>query len=450
MKRIFPLLTLLFISTFSFSQYENFDLSKYKLPDMKRHQLDFDFNSNGSARNSTSYSNDDLKEKQESEYNEFFGGGELGYSFYRNTARFQTTANARTYLNYSKTKDTDYYSSDNEDSDLRTYLSASYDFKYFMGEKQWFLTAIPYTYYSYNKQKDFTNDIESKYNGFKGQLGIGGGIGRIEQVQDFRHGILLLQDLEKRGVAKRQLSEEEVLTFSALLSDLKNKRVFDARKRKQADLEAIHTFLVDNGVVDEQMDMNYFVGLEDIWVFGDLQIRESGKQLKLTTTPGYRLSKDDDESTEDTKLEMFNVLSHLSYQIHTPLSLKWQSDYSFGITHEYIDKITEENISYGASKHYSRFYSAAQLGYFPNTRTSVFLSGSLGLSNFSDDSLFDNENYFVSAWFSTSAYYYISERLRLGGRISYQNNTRGIFNDDIENSMTNSFSYYLNLSYAIF
>ncbi|HYQ56982.1 MAG TPA: hypothetical protein VEP89_06505 [Draconibacterium sp.] len=90
MKRICPFIAFLFISYFSFAQYENFDLSKYKLPEIKRHQLDFDFNSNGYFQNSTYYYDNDMGEKSESENNRFLGGGELEYSFYQNTGYFKS------------------------------------------------------------------------------------------------------------------------------------------------------------------------------------------------------------------------------------------------------------------------------------------------------------------------------------------------------------------------
>ena len=151
MKRFIPLIAFFFISSFSFAQYENIDLSKYKLPDIKRHQLDFDLKSNSSVSNSTSYSDDELNEKRESDASRFFGEGDFAYSFYRNSTKFQTTATAHSFMNYSKTKESYYYSSDEEDSNFRTRLFATYDFKYFIGEKQWFLTAIPYSYYSYQK-----------------------------------------------------------------------------------------------------------------------------------------------------------------------------------------------------------------------------------------------------------------------------------------------------------
>ncbi|WP_346861440.1 hypothetical protein [uncultured Draconibacterium sp.] len=448
MKRVIPLIAFLLVSYFSFAQYENIDLSKYKLPDIKRHQLDFTFNTDGTGGNSLSYFGEDDSESREFKSTDFMGEGKLGYSFYRNSPSFQIAASANTNLNYAKSKNEMDGTTDEENKNFNSSLSGSYDVKYFMGRKQWFLTSVSNLSMSHNKDKDFVEDLNYTGKSFSGRMALGGGIGRIEQVQDYRHAILLLQELEKRGVDKRMLTEDEVLAFSAVLSDLKNKRFFDARNRKQAELEAIHAFLLENGVVDEKMNMNYFVGLEDVWVFGALQTRESGKQLKLTGTPRYFINTN--TGSNESKLEYWEVASALTYQVSNPISLKWQSDYNFGFINRYMDKITEKNISFGASKHYSHLYASAGIAFYPNTRTRLNLSGLLYFQNSSDEEFFDNEAYSSSFRLQASAYYYISERLRLDGGAFYHSNLNGIFNSDIENSKYNYWSYSLTLNYAIF
>lgn len=450
MKHSFPLLLLVIIQISAFAQYDNIDLSKYELPNIKRHQLDFNFESNGSTHNQTLYMNNEGSQKHESESSSFKGVGDLNYSFYRNSSRFQINANCNSNFGYSKTERRNTFSLSEEKSNLNTRFSAEYDVKYFIGNRQWFLTAIPSITLDFDNDKDHIDDVRSKDNYFKGQCGIGAGIGRIEQVQDYKHGILLLQELEKRGVAKRQLSEEEILEFSALLSELKNKRLFDSRKRKQADLEAIHTYLVENGVVNEQLGMSYFLGLEDIWVFGDLQVRGSGKQLKLTVTPGYTHWKGEVDGTESYKLENFKLYSSLTYDMKIPLSLKWQNNNYIGMSYRFTDKLTETNGSIGGAKYYSGFYMASAFGFYPNTRTYFSLSGFLELANSSEKDLLDDERYQGRLQFRTSAYYYISERLRLEGFISYINSVNGVFNGDIENSKYDHFNYNITFSYAIF
>ena len=52
MRLTLTLLCILGVSLAGSSQDKNFDLSKYKFPDYKRHQLEFNFNSSG---NSNSY-----------------------------------------------------------------------------------------------------------------------------------------------------------------------------------------------------------------------------------------------------------------------------------------------------------------------------------------------------------------------------------------------------------
>ncbi|MDO9615600.1 MAG: hypothetical protein Q7J86_13880, partial [Bacteroidota bacterium] len=47
MKQTFTVLCILCLSFAGFSQDKNFDLSKYKFPDYKRHELELNFNSNG-------------------------------------------------------------------------------------------------------------------------------------------------------------------------------------------------------------------------------------------------------------------------------------------------------------------------------------------------------------------------------------------------------------------
>ena len=47
MKPTTTLLCIIFLSFTGFSQDKNFDLSKYKFPDYKRHELELNFNSSG-------------------------------------------------------------------------------------------------------------------------------------------------------------------------------------------------------------------------------------------------------------------------------------------------------------------------------------------------------------------------------------------------------------------
>ncbi len=448
----------LYLLLFSFSiaslicsaQTEKFDLSKYKLPDIKRQQLDFYFTTSG--ENSSSYfilsddlSNDTLKNKTD----QFTGDYNLSYSYYRNSLKIQSSVYVYSYGNYNKIKQNgNYYSKDNYLLEDR--LSVNYDLKYFITPSNWFVTTVPACGFSYYNYKDEVNEpvfeIKSLYT--NASVGIGGGKGRIEQVQDFRHAILLIEELEKRGVSKRNVYETEMMELSSLISQLKNKRFFDSRKQKEAELFALDSFFVDKGIVEEK-SIQYFNGLEDIWSFGGLQIRESGKQVLFSVTPGYNFDKNLEQ--EDNNInENFLMNYDLSFVSKKPISVKWQGDYSVGISHEYLKRLKQTNIDRSAKSYESFVFVNGKVGYYPNTRTYFDLSGGLSLLNFSSESILDKENYSAGLEIITSAYYYISEKLRVGYNISFRNSKNGIFNSNVENTYYKSFNYNITLNYAIF
>jgi hypothetical protein len=299
-----------------------------------------------------------------------------------------------------------------------------------------------------SKHKDKETNYDWKDLSTYGYLEIGAGKGRIEQVQDFRHAILLIQEFDKRGVSKRNISEAEMVEFSSLISQLKNKRFFDSRKQKEAELVALDSFLVNKGIVDEQ-SIQYFNGLEDIWVFGGLQIRESGKQVLFSITPGYYFGKNFNDSENNTN-EYISIQYNLSYVSKNPISLKWQGNYDFNVSHGYLKRLQQQNIN-GVDKSYeTRAFSNGQVGYYPNTRTYFDLSGTLAVFNLSDENILDKKKYSAGLSIATSGYYYISEKLRLGYSVGFDRNKYGIFNNDIGNTYSNAFNYNLNLNYAIF
>jgi hypothetical protein len=449
MKRYLLLFSISVVSLLCSSQTDKYDLSKYKLPDIKRQQLDFYFHSSG--RNSSSklfYEHDNILDTLKHKNDQFNGTYNFGYSFYRNSQKIQSFLTAITYGDYSKTKQnaTNYYSLDY--SNFNNNLSFNYDLKYFFTPSNWFVTAAPNYVLNYRNYRDYETDNKSKYFYTSASVSFGGGKGRIEQVQDFRHGILLIEELEKRGVSKRNFSETEMTELSTLISQLKNKRFFDYRKQKEAELVALDSFFLDKGIVDEK-SIQYFTGLEDIWSYGGLQVRESGKQVLFSITPGYNFDKDLED--EDNNInENFLMNYNLSFVSKNPISLKWQGDYEFGVNHLYLKRLQQQNDNRGDKSYDSRAFINGMIGFYPNTRTYFELSSRINLSNRSDEKIFDKEKYSAGLIIVTSGYYYISEKLRLGCSIGYETSKFGIFTSNTENTYYKTFNYNLNVSYAIF
>ena len=80
MKQLSILFALFFVSFCVSAQFENINLSEYKLPDIKRHQLDFNFSANQTGVRS--YKSDVTKPTFD-----FDGGYNVNYNYYLNTKK---------------------------------------------------------------------------------------------------------------------------------------------------------------------------------------------------------------------------------------------------------------------------------------------------------------------------------------------------------------------------
>lgn len=447
MKHCLLLFSLSISSLLSSSQSEKFDLSKYKLPDIKRQQLDFFFQSN-SWNTSTKYYFKDKSDSLKNEDHQFRGEYTLRYSYYRNSPKIQSLISAYTLGNFSKSgkEETNYYQYNYKS--FYNNLSFNYDLKYFFSPSDWFVTAVPNYILTYHNYKSNEANDKSRFIYTSTSVGVGGGKGRIEQVQDFRHAILLIEELEKRGVSTRNVSETEMIELSTLISKLKNKRFFDSRKQKETELVALDSFFVDKGIVEEK-SIQYFTGLDDIWSFGGLQARESGKQVLFSVTPGYNFDKnlEEEEKNIDENMEMNYSLSFVS---KNPISIKWQGDYGFGFNHMYLKRLQRQNENLEKKSYESQIFADGQIGYYPNTRTYFGLYSRITLANRSDEKRFDDEKYSAGLQVGTSCYYYISEKLRLEYALHYNTSMYGIFNIDSEDALYNTLYYRITLNYAIF
>lgn len=434
----------------SFAQFENFDLSKYKLPDIKRHQLDFNFQSQG--QNSSTFAIYDSGteiDTFENNQNEFYGRGNMNYSFYRNSNKVQISVKAHTSIRYDRVERFYRFGdgiTDNDNSYFGSGFDIQYNIKYFL-KNNWFLTTSPVFDISYSEDNNLIENSEWKRSERGGSLLVGGGKGRIEHVEDFRHAILILQKLDKKGIIKRNLSEEEIVELSTLISELKNRRFFDYRKQKEIELTTIDSFLVSNNIINDENSISYFVVLQEMWSYGGRQFRESGNQFTFFVKPRYDFNMYGND--EEYIREQFSTDYSAIFISMNPVSFKWQTNYEFGVLHSHTKFLLPVN-STPEKEYFSRAFVSGLAGFYPNTRTNFDFQGIMSLMHNSYNEAFDNEAYSFQLQLSTSGYYYISERMRLGYNISYQNNKSGILNRDRKNSKQHSFNYYLNLNYAIF
>lgn len=96
MKHFISLTVLLISVQITLAQTKKIDLSDYELPEMKRHQLDLNVNSNGSMNIEKTLIDFELYPDtlRKSNYRSFSGNSSLGYQFFRNTPAVQASLNS--------------------------------------------------------------------------------------------------------------------------------------------------------------------------------------------------------------------------------------------------------------------------------------------------------------------------------------------------------------------
>ncbi|WP_297097360.1 hypothetical protein [uncultured Draconibacterium sp.] len=463
MKRIYPVIAFLFISYFSFAQYENFDLSKYKLPEIKRHQLDFNF-----RYNSGNY-NYDYDETPDHSYFDLDNNLRLDYSYDRNTPRvqsngwgsFSTTTNLDREKYEDKEKVKDDYSNFRIDAGFQKRI-------YTNNDDRWFLLWSPNLNVSnsLNRDQDYLdynyNLIEkykSRYLTFQPGLSVGGGFGRIEQTSDARRAIYIVEDLYKKDKLNRLPDEDELIVIANKVAELRNQRFFDARLRHIYEMESLDSLLNTMNLVSDN-DMGYSTSLNDMWSYGH-ESRYSGTRIQAEVGGrlDYRFVKektetdDYDHSTitiEDDNIdynENFNF--SLALDSYKPIGLKWQR---YFFVHLYANKyFNDTNVNEWAVD-FKIISGSISYGYdwFFNTRTyaSFGVKGHYSRYDYDEEETnhYDSNSFNPSV--SGSLNYYFSPRLKASLRV----HSDYTWNQNESSSYNKVFRFIssASLNYAIF
>jgi hypothetical protein len=444
-------LTLLFILTTAFSgltQDKSFDLSKYKFPDYKRHELEFNLNSNGeSSRRTIDMTSEDGDTSFVSSNSDSNSTFDINYQFNHLTRKRVDYLSSKLSGEYNYSMDKAYKSKSKSysprinwalDGSRRTYLK----------EDKFFLEGMTNLYYSFDESKQtYSNfdDIKNSQNYLNVSIGIGAGTGRMEKVSDLWQTYYILKKLKAQNSLSRDVEEKDIFEVATFVSKLKNKRFFDARLQKITELTALDSVLHQQGLV-EQTDIAFFTTLNDFWSYGNFPDRESGRVLKFWLSPAYNLysKKPNDSSTEFSDKTSF--ASSISFNCTKQINLYWERKLNVLISDETLIDTTGE---YYSNTPKNLFYTGANIGFgfYPDSRTSI--SGYIGYSGYNRVVLNGSSelpnDWTNSGYLKFTGYYYISPQLQITG------NLRMDYIDKNYNE-TNPFylTYNLGLRYAIF
>lgn len=426
---LFVIITLSLIQ--SYAQYEDFPLSEYKLPYLKRHSLETDFHLSSNNTYLDYPTNIDYGETETSNINSYSGHTQINYNSYLNEVDKQRESDIGIDFSgqFHNRIIHDRLSLKNYDINP-TFYSKLLHREYIQPKR--FIESGFDASYSYGKYYDListdyeTSSTKLKVHSLLFSFPIKMGNGRIEQIQDARHAIYIFEELDKQDRISGDKNFEEITEFANLVSRLKNKRFFDSRKRRIYELEAVDSHLVSNNHVQTQ-DARYFTTLSDYWDYGGTPVRYSGNRISLALYPGYYLydynidGRDYSDGEANFVTHATFIYGGLEFKHEKPLNLYWQNSFDmYGYLGNISGNIAENTNSRGFKLKIPNAQAGMNhiLGYYPNTRTHVDFNYGLQYAQLFDKTDISNEvlgldGKGIKASSGLSVYFYISPQLRL-------------------------------------
>lgn len=466
----------LLVSTLLNAQYKKFDISKYKLPDIRTSSLDLNLNLYHSIQ-SDKIDLGQLTESNSSSHN-YSGLLNVQLNHFRNSAKYQGTHRISVSFepNFSRSTENDITSKDN-DTRISVYLYSSN--RFYSNSLFFFEVAPSFSYNFDNSLISNSSQYEKiKQNNLTFSAPISIGYGRIEPVEDARLAIYILDELSKCGRIINPPSDAEILKLASEISKIKRKRFFDSRIRQIKELQVIDSFLIASGIVSSN-DITYFTRLNDQWSYASGPSRSSGFSIQSGFDNGissyknnmhYRSSGLDTIEIEN-KVNEYLVGAFFNIRYSKPLNLYWQSDLSLGISYDYeIIKYPLKGNDYNEDYNFNYLlpYIDYSLRLLPNSRTSIsFTLGGYfryswgerkGYDIFSD-SMIDGhfKDTYLHPYSEINVNYYISPQLRLQAywslyMINSGNKTKyeSILDDDIHSHSRFSNSLSVRFIYSFF
>jgi len=447
--------------------YPNYNLSSYQSPDLERRALEFSFDlgqNNSDYKYQSSYNNNTKENSLNGSLNSLYSSFKETQTFNRNL--FLSTSLQKSirdqdqdYIYHSSldaytTGSTDGYAAD---------INGNYTITYYLPQG-FYLEAVPQAGFSFEgREVDYKRNDSANFR-VKRQLLVNNsqnfshslpaifGYGRIKTVSGARKAIYLVDAVAKLQQLKRTPDEAELNKLAELVDQVTNQRFLDSRDQEMAQLKAIDSFFVANGIV-EKANIEYFNTISDTWRYARTD-RKAGWRIGggflMEGTNAF-------ESIDDKKTEFENIyltvkenitqdILEQDYSAQTfggiinatyeqPLGLNWQlggsaafkagtKSYDIVLTKsrkEYVNN-NQPTVNTTESTELKENYTLKEtsgnlyLGFYPSTR-SYLQVGVAGRYTDLQDLCFD---YSLSG--RISAYLYLSPQTRINAGYSLSMN----------------------------
>ncbi|PKP51591.1 MAG: hypothetical protein CVT92_12435 [Bacteroidetes bacterium HGW-Bacteroidetes-1] len=487
---------------FEIQAQNDFKLSDYKNPEYNYRLLDFDFNMDGRSQfNETKADNIGDFQTNIAAFN-----GMLNPRYYakRNNNTFQgfqsISLNISTDLNRIKTNQNSPFYNDriNKDKRLAMGFQGHSVNRFYNSTKKFIEIGVSFDALTQYRSKNWEYDPATYPFNYKTRaensnlivsVPVKLGKGRIEEVQDARLSVYILEDLEKSGDLSRSPDSEDILELAYFITKIKNKRYFDHRLQKISEITALDSLLESSGL-KAKSGASYFTLLNDNWNYSNGPVRESGSRFSFGLAPSVDLNRDkqkihrydsipnqsilDDYTREDKyHRNAFGLGILAEYSLQIPVNLYWQhstdisAGYAINNTNEKTEYFEREilidefsNDSYSPNLSFAASHS---IGYYPNSRTSIRMNAFFSIrNNFlnfdkNDNATYDLVKFLMTSGIGLTANYYVSPQLRVNINLhsnyySYnRRNKSDASTNEVEETNIN-FQNYISagLTYSIF
>lgn len=415
-------------------QYTDFDLSKYRLPDIKTNRLDLNFNLNKTGNKSFSQISD--LDTTETKQNNLSSSLDFNYYLFRNSEKYQ--GDLMVDANFSPQINT------NSTNELITKSNALYtnflikSKNIFFNQNMSFIELSPHMSFSsinnrYHRDlslSTFRDDNDAQFT-TNISIPVAIGNGRIEPVEDVRLAIYILEELNKVGRISGLPADNVILEMAKEISKIKRSRFFDSRIRKIKELQVVDSFLVANNIISSN-DINYFSVLNDQWDFAYGPPRESGFAISSGFDNNIAFNKSYQEIIQNNNVilkgnsnkHIYELGGFLKLRYAKPINLYWQTSasiltsYNLQFTRNPEDK---DNQTENFRTNIFRTDLNYSLQFLPNSRTSIKLKidGSF-LNSHGKRTLiqidpidYQSKNNQLTLSPGLDIYYYISPQLRI-------------------------------------
>lgn len=452
------------------AQEYKYDLNKYYTPDIVRNSLDLNLNSSGGFDNRSD--NNAPNYKDTTKINNLSGQFNSRFTQFKNTRKTESILQLSLDVNgqFSNNKDWGLNNEKTHNSSSAEYIGLNYSKKMYGTNKKFlsfglFSDLNPSTSYTSKEVASLT--IENTTKRFRAEIKpyIGIGIGRIESVKDTRQAIYILEDLSKRAVLTRHLSDDEIFKFSQIISQVKNKRFLDYRLHKIDEITTVDSFLVKNNLLTKS-DASYFTTLYDNWENSANFERTSGQSFEVKLSPDVNwnnlkleLKNSDNDNWQKQSNKNYGASLAFNYNYAKQINLNWEKTAYVSLSGSTTRE--EQRLSYDGSQETEYKINVRnitlngnyRIAYYPSTRTNLSANISQNFyKNFydaiSNSGWSDSFNSTTNLEFS--AVYYVSPQLSLSGNtyISYgYSNSRNSTYKSNYNHLGTGFSVALRYSF---